>query len=352
MRKIIFSAVTVIGLSLLSQNVAARSWRINSVPDAKANFLSINAAMESLDVINGDTLYLDPGCVLEGQDINKSVTVIGTGYNLQEETTREAVINGTLRISAPNVKVEGIHAVTIEFYKKGDYSTVERCKAKRIESYFGSSNEAPKNLKVHSCYVYEQLKFPYSINVEISNCIITGDIKNLYFSSLTNCTIVYTPYQAGNYVFGNLSNSTIINNIIINTLTGYRLDENQKPFYYKNEVVREVSLSENNTISNNVFSVDADHAFANYPNNKFIGATPEDVFTLKGNSEEMYKLKAGSPAAGYGANGYDCGAFSGQYPYVMSGRPRFIPYIYEANIPNQPTDGKLNVTLKIRTQNE
>ena len=351
MRKIIFSAVTVIGLSLLSQNVAARSWRINSVPDAKANFLSINAAMESLDVLNGDTLYLDPGCVLEGQDINKSVTVIGTGYNLQEETTREAVINGTLRISAPNVKVEGIHAVTIEFYKKGDYSTAERCKAKTIESY--QSSETAHNLKIYSCYVYGQLSFPVSTNVEISNCIITGSIKSLHFSSLTNCTIVYTPNQTGTCVFSDdLSNSTIINNIIINTHTGYRLDENQKPFYYKNEVIREMSLSKNNTISNNVFSVDADHAFANYPNNKFIGATPEDVFTLKGNSEEMYKLKAGSPAAGYGANGYDCGAFSGQYPYVMSGRPRFIPYIYEANIPNQPTDGKLNVTLKIRTQNE
>lgn len=73
---------------------------------------------------------------------------------------------------------------------------------------------------------------------------------------------------------------------------------------------------------------------------------------MDGTVEEMYKRKEGSPAIGYGANGYDCGAFAGQYPYVISGRPRFMPYIYEANIPNTPTEGKLNITLKIKTQNE
>lgn len=99
-------------------------------------------------------------------------------------------------------------------------------------------------------------------------------------------------------------------------------------------------------------STEAKYAFANYPANKFIGAAMTDVFTLTGVADAMYRLKEGSPAIGYGTNGYDCGAFSGAYPYVISGRPRFIPYIYEAVIPNHPTDGKLNVTLKIKSQNE
>lgn len=105
MKRTSFSAIVAIGLSLLSQNVEARSWRINSRPDAKANFQSINEAMESLEVLNGDTLYLDPGCVLGDQKVNKSVTIIGTGYNLQDETTREAIISGTLDLGADNIKI-------------------------------------------------------------------------------------------------------------------------------------------------------------------------------------------------------------------------------------------------------
>ena len=52
------------------------------------------------------------------------------------------------------------------------------------------------------------------------------------------------------------------------------------------------------------------------------------------------------------SNGVDCGAFDGLYPYVVNGRPQFVPYIYDAQIPNTPTDGKLNITLKIKSQNE
>lgn len=63
MKRILFSAMAAIGLSLFSNNVDARSWRINSKPEAKANFLSIEKATSSSDVLNGDTLYLDPGCL-------------------------------------------------------------------------------------------------------------------------------------------------------------------------------------------------------------------------------------------------------------------------------------------------
>ena len=73
---------------------------------------------------------------------------------------------------------------------------------------------------------------------------------------------------------------------------------------------------------------------------------------MEGGIDAIYELKEGSPALGYGTNGYDCGIFSGPYPFVLSGRPRLVPYIYEATIPNQSTDGKLNITLKIKSQNE
>lgn len=343
-----FSAVAAIVLSLLSLNVQARSWRINSDPAGKANFLSINDAMESLDVFNGDTLYLDPGCVLGSQTVSKSVTIIGTGYNLQNDATREAIISN-ITIKASNVKIEGCNiSSTIECKEmNANNISIERC---RLNTYKTTSFNK-RNHKITSCYVCSEISLDNTEGCEISNCIITGQISNINSGSIKNNTILYYDDNAYHFLT-NIKNSSITNNIILHVTDKYAVDENQKPYYNRNYTISNVSPADNNVINNNVLSTDAEHAFANFPQNKFIGAKPEDVFTLTGTAEELYRLKDDSPAKGYGTNGYDCGAYSGQYPYVLSGHPRFIPYIYEAIIPNYPTDGKLNVTLKIKSQNE
>lgn len=108
-----------------------------------------------------------------------------------------------------------------------------------------------------------------------------------------------------------------------------------------------------NNIVNNVLSTDEAHKFADYPTNKFIGNLPlTDIFVCEGEEGEYYRLKEGSPAIGAGATGNDCGAYGGERPYVKWCRPRHMPYIYDAKIPAMPTDDKLNITLKIKTQDE
>lgn len=363
MKTFLFSAVAAIGMSLCSQSAQARSWRVNSNPDAKANFASINDAMASLDVFNGDTIYLDPGCVLGAQEINKSVTVIGTGYDLNDNSfAKEATIDGHLTIKASDVKVEGVYMYGIRFNKAGIKNIViERCKILTGDVGNGSGSNEYSESKFLSCFILGKLEchdyFYRASNIEISNCIILGGINNFNASTIRNNVIVVKGTSSNSsgdqfYVLKDITNSYITNNVIINTNTEYSVGEDQRPYYYKNNTIENTAIGDNNTISNNVLSTEAQHAFANYPNNKFIGATAADIFTLTGAADAMYKLKEDSPAIGYGTNGYDCGAFSGPYPYVLSGRPRFLPYIYEAIIPNQPTDGKLNVTLKIKTQNE
>ena len=352
MKHFLFFAVATIGLSLCSQSAQARSWRVNSNPNTKANFASIDDAMASLDVFNGDTIYLDPGCVLNNQTISKGVTVIGPGYNLEEYGYASVTqLTGNTNISyCKNVKVEGCHIEYLDVSNSTNI-TVERCKIRSIK-HQGSS----LNCFYLSCFIYNSKSCFYGNNqpaFTISNCIILGTIDNFNLSTVTNNVIIGVPYINNNdYLLRNITNSSITNNIIINTQSRYSVGEDQIPYYYKNNTIANTTVKDGNTISNNVLSTDAQHAFANYPNNKFIGATAADIFTLTGAADAMYKLKEGSPAIGYGTNGYDCGAFSGPYPYVLSGRPRFLPYIYEAIIPNQPTDGKLNVTLKIKSQNE
>lgn len=345
MKRILFSAMAAIGLSLFSNNVDARSWRISSKPEAKANFGSINDAMASADVLDGDTLYLDPATMLTGtQTVTKQITIIGTGYFLKDAVAQEATVN-RLEVMASNVKVEGCHLYELSgdrTYSNANFNKynnliIERCKIRHCGISYN-------NTKVYSCYIYQDLSYdPYNssfkpINVEVSNCIILGYINGFANSSITNNTILYS---AGSENLKKIKGSKIANNIIINTYGSY-----------SNQTIADASLSDQNMITNNVLSNDADHIYADFPNNKFIGAKPEDVFTMTGIAEEQYRLKEDSPAKGYGQNGCDCGAYDGMFPYVVSGYPCFMPYISEISVPDRPTDGKINVKLKIKVQNE
>lgn len=356
MRKLILLTFAFIASMFGNNEVCARSWRINPSTEAKADFTSLSDALKSLEVFNGDTLYLDPGCLVAGCDINKSVTIIGTGFNLSGSPIKEAVINSSIAIETNNVKLEGcIIRGNVEFGKVSNV-TLERCRisAEVINDYI---TFVVGPIKLISCYIGEGFNGKgssfYLENFIISNCIIRGQLDGLNSATITNNVIVYDGSDSKtDYALDDIKHSKITNNIIINTNTKYAVNSDQSVYYYKNNTIKNITPEYNNTIVRNVFSTESKYAFPNYPDNKYIGATLEDVFVMEGGIDAMYELKEGSPALGYGTNGYDCGIFSGQYPYVLSGRPRLIPYIYEAIIPNQATDGKLKITLKIKSQNE
>lgn len=110
-------------------------------------------------------------------------------------------------------------------------------------------------------------------------------------------------------------------------------------------------LSNGNTIVRNIFSLTDEKAYAAYPNNYYVGATLENTF-IDNITGDRYLLRDDSVAKGKATDGGDCGAFGGSTPYVLSGLPYGMPHITEAQIPSTPTDGKLNIKLKIATQNE
>lgn len=353
MRKILLLTLVSVAFVFSSEDVCARSWRINSSTEAKADFTSLSDALKSLEVFNGDTLYLDAGCFVSGCEITKSVTIIGTGFNLAGSPVKEAVIGSALTIETSNVKVEGCvinGEVALSYGAKN--VTFERCRILGTVTTVDYSVSGP--VKFLSCFLGKGTSIPDTgNNFVVSNNIIRGRLSGLNSATITNNVIVYDGSDSKtDYALVDIKNSNISNNIIINTNTKYAVNSDQTVFYYKNNTIKDTTPEYNNSIVRNVLSTAAEYAFSNYPDNKFIGATLEDVFVMEGGIDAMYELKEGSPALGYGTNGYDCGIFSGPYPFVLSGRPRLVPYIYEATIPNQSTDGKLNITLKIKSQNE
>ncbi len=60
MNKTIFAAAIAAFLCLTANNANARSWRIHNMAIYKPHFTSINDAMASEDVQDGDTLYVNP----------------------------------------------------------------------------------------------------------------------------------------------------------------------------------------------------------------------------------------------------------------------------------------------------
>ena len=354
MKKILLLALASVTLLLCSEDVCARSWRINSSAEAKADFTSLTDALKSLEVFNGDTLYLDSGCYVWGTTINKSVTIIGTGFNLAGSPVKEAVIGSDLKIDCSNVKVEGcIINGEVLFNNDVKNVTFERCRISEVVDTYSSMQTVSGPVKFLSCFLGGGIDQNTGNNFVISNNIIRGKLSRLNSATITNNVIVYDGTDSKtDYALVDIKNSSISNNIIINTNAKYLVNSDQTVFYYRNNTIANTTPASNNSIVRNVLSTAAEYAFPNYPDNKFIGATLEDVFVMEGGIDAMYELKEGSPALDYGTNGYDCGIFSGPYPFVLSGRPRLVPYIYEATIPNQSTDGKLNITLKIKSQNE
>ena len=342
MRKFFFIA-TVMGFSLLANTVNARSWRINHDPEAKADFLSINDAMKSADVAEGDVFYLDPGCRLSDQKITrKGVTIYGTGNNFEEENP---ILSGTTTISASSVPLIGIRFNgSIQSYSDYINNRVERC------VIIGHISQLYNSL-IQNCYIQGYL-VRCSNNSKIYNNIIYFQSGANYESiSCTGSFICNNTIIRGGYEkhIISCSNSTIKNNIIINTNSNVASNGTT---YYQN-TISGTSISSGNNIVNNVLSTDEANKFADYPTNKFIGNLPQtDIFVCEGEEGEYYRLKEGSPAIGAGATGNDCGAYGGERPYVKWCRPRHMPYIYDAKIPAMPTDDKLNITLKIKTQDE
>lgn len=355
---ILFAAAAVFALS-----ANAKVWRINYDENANADFRTITAACSSSKVANTDTLYCEPGShsASDGQNTisRNGMTVFGPGWGYEPNyggtsTWAAAEFSYAIDIAANNVKVSGVVAniyfptVSSKVLKN---VTIDRCKCNTIHNE-NSFNDSLINIVIERCRITERVALGNGIQKEIYilNNIITSSrtavsiaSNNVKSCNIIGNTIVCNPY---NSTFMLAKNALIQDNIIINP------DFREKTFDFSQT---------GNVIRKNVFSLSGGatenaEIIANYPDNYYVGATEAGTFTCKTGSiyrqEEYYMLKEGSPAKGAAYDGGDCGAFGGNTPYVICGRPQGIPYITDVEVPAQPTNNTLTVTFKVANQNE
>ncbi|MBQ9602982.1 MAG: hypothetical protein IJR42_04140 [Paludibacteraceae bacterium] len=373
MRKILLFAAAL--LTVTTAN--AKVWRINYDDNAKADFLTITDACTAAKVADTDTLYCEPclhnGAAAANVISRNGMTVLGPGWGYEPNygntsTIPEACFANTIQITTNNVKVEGIKCNSAIYVTGLHNIVINRCNVASISTNaralenFTISNSIIKGV-INGAVIY--FSGDYS-STKLHNVYITNNIiHNLYNYSdsrpcisvesyLRSCTynlnilhntIIGLAYKSDGGGVISVTNALIQDNIIINTANQtFVMDFNNA----------------GNVIRKNVFSLNAENVNAviseAYSDNYYVGATIANTFTCKENAkyrtEEYYLLRDDSHAKNAAYDGGDCGAFGGVSPYVICGRPQGIPYIYDVEVPAQPTDNKLRVSFKVKSQNE
>lgn len=334
-------AIATVLFAGANTSMSAKSWRIHNMAIYKPHFTSINDAMASENVQDGDTLYLDPGSTISGtQNVTKRVTIIGPGYFQKDRLYGTSVISGYLYMKAANSKIEGVH-LTNYLYIAANEVTVERCFLYIISI---SGNNA-QNATIKQCYLkndYGEISGGGAESTKSSGWRIEGCVLNSYYNvtiqNLYCATIVhnYIRNYGNTNCISNLSNSVIYDNIIHHSYNN------------KHNVV--LGSLTNCSVTNNVLSCE-EGTYTQYPQNICIGSSDfSQVLSLTNNDEFM--LVDGSPAINYATDGFDCGPTGGQYPYVSGGRPWGMPWYPTSIVANAPKDGKVNVNIKIQVQDE
>lgn len=358
MKRINLAAVLTVMLCGLTCTTAnATSWRVNHDTNTGAKFASISAAMATdSGVEEGDTLYLDPGLVTSATaTISKRVTIIGTGYLRASSPHQFAHVSHALTITAEGTKIEGLWCSALNLHAAN--ITIERCYVEgKITSHNNCKNYT--GITIRQCYIINTASSSSYNNIIVGNssssCFTNATIENniiinndgssfkahspiRYFqnSTIRNNYICYNGTATSNaFILQDVSNSSIYNNVFLN---------NYKP--------EQIFSSVSNTPDHNIYSMaTTDEENHNYG----LGSADASlIFAMAGNNDEQYsELKEDSPAKGYGRDGADCGPSGGLYPYVLSGLPAYHPY-YTNAVFSKTSDGTgINVSLKIKMQNE
>ncbi len=336
------SILIIILVAIAAVSSHATIWRVNSNASIDADFRELQAANDSSYVNGGDTIYVENGTYNASANISKHLVIIGPGYFLAVNDSTHAypspAIMGNISFNggSDNSKITGIKVTgNLNISAATSNITIERNHISNIVSSVYSSSES-QNIYIRQNYIHNGLFVNYNASAYIENNIIIDGIT-IYTSSgvFANNTVI-TDYTSN---LLNCRNTSVYNNIIINTGSGDAISSSTYDY------------AQNNTISNNVLS-DAAPTTHTWPSNSF-SATESGTITMTGVAESYYKLIAASPAIGYGTSGQDCGAYDGVYPYVLSGLPAMIPHIFEATIPSSADKSSgLNVNIKIKAQNQ
>jgi len=244
-------------------------------------------------------------------DLTKRLVIIGPGYFLgQNPETQACLSTAIFENIAFNAESDGSFMTGMTVIS---WTTVQDTGIVLARNHIGGIN---LSFPAANCQVLqnwmELMNISGSQGNIVSNNLITRDYPSWsgYCFTIDNGSSATVRHN----IFGGcqtVQNCLYENNVATGTAAGYN----------------NVFTSVNSTVRNNL---GASTQFGNTSGNQ-ADVDISTVFIGTGSEDGKYRLLPGSPAAGAGYGGVDCGIFGGSAPYELSG------------IPNLPAVGYLNI---------
>ncbi|MFC1620552.1 right-handed parallel beta-helix repeat-containing protein, partial [Candidatus Neomarinimicrobiota bacterium] len=312
----------IIIIAVITTPLFATIWRVDNKAGAAGDFTTLQAAESSIEVQDGDTLYVYGSSISYGEvEVHRPLVIIGPGYFLDQNPETQAY-------PAP--------AMTdyVYFYSGSKESVITGLSTDRI--YVSADSITIKRMRISSGHHQGSI---YIVNdyhaTTIQQCYITNSYGN--------------SESRGIWLSGNNTSVIVDNNFIdVNYTTGKSIDSHTSsaPAHISHNVLSgNVTVSyttfENNILRDGTASLSTTSVRNNICNETQFPATDDNqqnvdmntVFVGTGSSDGRWQLAAGSPALGAGTEGTDCGMFGGSAPYILSGLPT-IPHIYYLTVPS------------------
>ena len=330
---------TLIAILVLTTTIAnAKIWRVNNNSGITADFSTVQAAHDGASA--GDTLHLEPSGNSYGNlTMIKRLVVISSGNFITENPGFQAlantgyVTNITVNNSAANGSVLMVKFTTnIDINSGVANILVQNCV---------NTNSTPHNC----CGYVGSINISNADNIIVKNCFV----NNINFTNNSNNIVI-----ANNIVANAIVNSGDCDGTISNNVINAFFNQNAGGNLY------------NCTVENNIFNYGLQYGFGsclvrnninsngNLPsgngNQNNVDMTTVFVDRAGGYLDNIYQLKAGSPAIGAGTGGVDCGAFGGSTPFKLAVTPA-IPSIYKLEVPSTPAGNSMNIKFSTRSNN-
>ena len=391
MNKILLSAALLV--CTLAAN--ARVWRINYDANSQADFRTLAQVCAYKDVQDGDVFYVEPGSH-DGSEadntISRPCTVIGPGWGFKMNAGKayEAATthfkNG-LKITSNNVTIQGVNAQNVSLTVKltNTYNiltniVIERNRFHGITMYT-NSNLYGKNITIRNNYLSTSNGLPIIYIVgDIRYSLIEGNIiansNSTCIGLSTSSSYIYNYNSSGNetcgiglriehntFFAGNSSGNICIGGVNSNVIVKDNILLTAKYGQTPCTIGSTYPVSYNVTsITEAMYNQAFDEGSDTYSNplsitNTYKGSTYDNTFVNKVEGEfydeaMRFMVQEGSIAKTAASDGGECGAFGGEHPYVLCGRPVGIPYLYDVDVPEHPTNNELKISFKVSGQNE
>lgn len=270
----------------ISLHAFSNYWYVNSRDTSNVDFSTLQQAINSYLVSNGDTIYIAKSTMFERTILNKMLTIIGPGYTLSDtiegnSISLTSIVWGLSVLSKANgSRIEGLTITGDLSLNETDNIKISNCKIKNI---INASKITNKNMTFESCYIHGKL------NADISGSYFSKNIfvlpENTTISIGRNCML------NENIIIGkaerpliNTHNSSVTNNTVINTAV---CNENAVSFGYN---YPNLNIGKNgstdNQVYNNTFSAIPGVPNHNDPMNTYISPKQEKLKTNKKHSND------------------------------------------------------------------